>query len=414
MEIVFKIFAYLVFAAAVFFLAVKFFKDKDTGELSSAPQKLNKHIVFKIIAAVLASRIILYLLSWAFTYLIGYPREFLDVWNEWDAQHYLWIANHGYYCADEGWIRVVFYPLYPFAIWLLKFIFVNDIIASLAASWACLSGACVFLYKLMLIDSDHTTAARAVKFLLIFPCTVFLGAPYTESMFLLFSFGCMYFARVRRFTHASIMAGLAAMTRCTGVLLIALIFVEILYAHGLTPKYIRQSFKKKLRESLKDFASLLIVVACALSYLFLNHVMLQGNALAFMQYQSDHWSQGFGSYSNTLLTTYNQVIGPTEIRTKLMLWVNQFVVLIIGGLSLPLISKKMRPSYAAYSIVYVFVIFAPTWLLSGLRYYMGLAVLFPLLALATRRKWLDTALTILFAIFAVAFSCFFAVHWDIL
>lgn len=414
MEIVFKIFAFLVFAAAVFFLAVKFFRDKDTGGLLAAPQKLNRDIVLKIIAAALASRIVLYLLSWAFTHIIGFPRDFLDVWNEWDAHHYLWIANHGYYSADEGWIRVVFYPLYPFAIWLLKFIFVNDIIASLITSWACLSGACLFLYKLMLLDSDHKTAARAVKFLLIFPCTVFLGAPYTESMFLLFSFGCIYFARIRKFIYAGIMGGLAALTRCAGVLLIVLIFVEILYAHRLTPKSIRQDFKRKLRNSLKDFASLFIVALCALWYLFLNHVMLQGNGLAFMQYQSDHWSQGFGSYSNTLMTTYNQMVGATEMRTKLLLWVKQFIVLIIGGLSLSVISRKMRPSYGAYSIAYVFVAFAPTWLLSGLRYYMGFAVLFPALALATRHKWLNIVLTIVFVILAIAFSCFFAVHWDIL
>jgi Gpi18-like mannosyltransferase len=291
---------------------------------------------------------------------------------------------------------------------------VNDIVASLVASWACLSGACLFLYKLMLLEGDHKTAARAVKFLLIFPSTVFLGAPYTESMFLLFSFGCIYFARVRKFIYAGIMGGLAALTRCTGVLLIVLIFVEILIAHELTPKSLRQNLKQKLRNSLKDFASLLIVAVCALSYLYLNHVMLQGDDLAFMQYQSDHWSQGFGSYSNTLMTTYNQMVGGVEIRTKLLLWVKQFIVLIIGGLSLPLISKRMRPSYGAYSIAYVFVAFAPTWLLSGLRYYMGLAVLFPALALVTRRKWLDVALTIVFAILAVAFSCFFAVHWDIL
>lgn len=413
MEIAFEIFAYLVFATAIFILAVRLFRDKDTGERLSAPQKLNKSIVLKIIVAVLASRIVLYLISWAFTHIIGYPRDFLDVWNEWDAQSYIWIANHGYYSADEGWIRIVFYPLYPFIIWLLKFVFVNDIVAGLMASWGCLCGACLFLYKLMRLDADQRTAVRAVKYLLIFPCTVFLGAPYTESMFLLFSFGCLYYARVRKFGLAGIMAGLAAMTRCIGLLLVVPMFIEILYAHGLTPKCIRQNFKNKLKASLKDFASLLIVAVCALCYLFLNHAML-GSAFAFMQYQQEHWSQSFGSYSKSLLTTFNQMLGETAVRRQLLLWVKQFIVLILGGLSLPLFSKKLRPSYGAYSIAYVFVAFAPTWLLSGLRYYMGLAVLFPALALAVRRKWPDIALTAAFTVLAVAFSCFFAVHWEVI
>ena len=413
MNIVFEIFAWLVFAAAIIILAVKFFRDKNENELISSPQKLSKHIVLNIIGVALLSRIVLYLISFVFTHIIGYPRAFLDVWNEWDAQSYLWIANHGYYSPDEGWIRIVFYPLYPAAVWLLKFIFVNDIVAGLAASWACLSGACVFLYKLVRLDADHKAAFRAVKFLLIFPCTVFLGAPYTESMFLLLSFACLYYARLRRFALAGVMAGLAAMTRSLGLLLALPMFIEILNAHGLTPKSIRQSFKQKLKASLKDFASLLIVAAGALSYLFLNHAML-GSTFAFMQYQQDHWSQSFGSFAHSLLTTFNQLIGEADIRRQLLLWVQQFIVLIIGGLSLPLISAKTRPSYAAYSVAYVFVAFAPTWLLSGLRYYMGLAVLFPLLAAATKRRWLDITLTAVFSVFAVAFSCFFAIHWEVL
>ncbi len=413
MDIVFEIFAWLVFAAALIILAVKFFRDKDPGSLLVPPQKLSKSIIFKIVAAALLSRIVLYLISFVFTHIAGYPRDFLDVWNEWDAQSYIWIANHGYYSPDEGWIRIVFYPLYPFAVWLLKFIFVSDVAAGLAASWACLCGACVFLYKLVLLDANHKSALRAVKFLLIFPCTVFLGAPYTESMFLLLSFGCLYYARLRKFALAGIMAGLAAMTRNMGLLLAVPMFIEILNAHGLTPKSLRQNFRQKLRASLKDFAALLIVGAGALSYLFLNHAML-GNALAFMQYQQDHWSQSFGSYAHSLLTTFNQMLGETAIRRQLLLWVQQFIVLILGGLSLPLISAKTRPSYAAYSVAYVLVAFSPTWLLSGLRYYMGLAVLFPLLAAAATRRWLDIALTVVFSVFAVAFSCFFAIHWEVL
>ncbi len=413
MDIVFEVFAWLVFAAAVVILAVKFFRDKDSGGLLPPPQKLSRGILCKIIAAVLLSRIVLYLLSFAFTHIIGFPKNFLEVWNEWDAQSYLWIANNGYFSPDEGWIRIVFYPLYPFAVWLLKFVFVNDIIAGLAASWGCLCGACVFLYKLVLLDSCHKTAFRAVKFLLIFPCTVFLGAPYTESMFLLFSFGCLYYARINKFVPACVMAGLAAMSRNMGLLLAIPVFIEILCAHRLTPQNFRHNFRQKLKASLKDFASLLIVGAGALAYLFLNHAML-GNALAFMQHQQEHWSQSFGSYAHSLLTTFQQMLAETAVRRQLLLWVLQFAVLILGGLSLPLISKKTRLSYGAYAVAYVFVAFAPTWLLSGLRYFMGLAVLFPLLAAAARRRWLDIALTVVFSVFAVAFACFFAVHWEVL
>jgi len=41
----------------------------------------------------------------------------LDIWNKWDSPSYLDIAENGYRkFGDEMWVRIVFFPLYPFFI----------------------------------------------------------------------------------------------------------------------------------------------------------------------------------------------------------------------------------------------------------------------------------------------------------
>ena len=49
--------------------------------------------------------------------------------------------------------------------------------------------------------------------------------------------------------------------------------------------------------------------------------------------------------------------------------------------------RRVRPGYGAYALLYIYMAYAPTWLLSGPRYLTAMAVLYPMLAQLTRRKW---------------------------
>ena len=48
---------------------------------------------------------------------------------------------------------------------------------------------------------------------------------------------------------------------------------------------------------------------------------------------------------------------------------------------------RIRPSWGAYALLYAYMAYAPTWLLSGPRYMTAMAALYPLLALLSRRQW---------------------------
>jgi hypothetical protein len=166
-----------------------------------------------------------------------------------------------------------------------------------------------------------------------------------------------------------------------------------------------------VRRFLYRAPALLLIPLGTAAYLVMNHA-LTGDALLFLQMQSEKWSQSFGSYANTLGVTWSTLTGGDYIlRDKLLLWGSQLIVLLAGALALPAMARKLRVSYSLFAIAYVYVIFAPTWLLSGFRYYMGLWVLYPALALAARREWLDSALTVLFALLAPVYAYAFSMGW---
>lgn len=409
MKIVFAVIGIAAFGSAAWLAAARFFRRDDGG--SSAPVRLGAKTIALLFGAALASRVVLLLFCWGAAHLSGTGQPLAETWSRWDALQYLRIATQGYYDAADGWIRIVFFPLYPAAVRLANFVLGHEHIAALAVSWLCLGGACVFLYKLVLLDADAAAARRAVKFLLLFPVTVFLGAPFSESMFLLLSLACVYLARTGRFVAACALGGLAALARSVGVLLAVPVLLEMLSDCGLTPGGWKQRGADAVRRFFCRAPALLLIPLGTAAYLLMNHV-LTGDALLFLQMQSEKWSQSFGSFANTLDVTWSTLTGGDYmLRDKLLLWGSQLIVLLTGALTLPVMARKLRVSYSLFAIVYVYVIFAPTWLLSGFRYYMGLWLLYPALAFAARRHWLDTALTVAFALLAPVYAYAFSMGW---
>jgi hypothetical protein len=243
---------------------------------------------------------------------------------------------------------------------------------------------------------------------------VFLGAPFSESMFVLLCLACLYYARLRQFARACALGALAALTRNVGVLLAIPVMIEMLVAHDFIPRYFKNGVKNRLKPFVRDAKFIFIIPMGTVIYLLLNHVAT-GDAFYFLKAQQAQWSQSFGSYANTLHVTFERTFAHDDLlRNKLTLWGSQLVVLLIGGLTLPMISRKMRVSYAAFAIVYLYMVFAPTWLLSGFRYYMALAVLYPAMALLTKNRWANIAITTVFIPLALAYAFCFSMHWQLM
>ena len=150
----------------------------------------------------------------------------------WDAVWYLEIADSGYPSADSP--RVAFFPLYPLLTRGLAEIGGGShaalLLAGFAVSLAALLGALVLLWRLTALELGRRVAGPALLLLCAFPASLFLGAPYSESLFLLASVGAFYAARTGHWAWAGVGAAAASGTRSAGVLL--LLPLALIYLYG--------------------------------------------------------------------------------------------------------------------------------------------------------------------------------------
>jgi Gpi18-like mannosyltransferase len=151
----------------------------------------------------------------------------LDVWARWDSAFYLEIANQGYALTLREPSSAAFFPLYPILINLVKMIVNNTVLAGLIVSHLCFLAALITIHRLTELEfRDTPTANRTILYVAIFPTSLFFGAIYTESLFLLLSSLMFLFARKRLWAWAGIVGLLAASTRIVGITLLLPVLLE--------------------------------------------------------------------------------------------------------------------------------------------------------------------------------------------
>jgi Gpi18-like mannosyltransferase len=156
----------------------------------------------------------------------------LQMWAQWDAEHYVSIAVNGYEAPDVSFSNVTFFPLYPWLMRLLATPFGPVTEQSVALAGLLISNVSLFvalLYLLELVgrDLDLSTARRAVLYVLVFPTTLFLSSVYAESLFLATAVACLYHARRGEWYRAGVAGALGALTRPFGILLAVPLLIEL-------------------------------------------------------------------------------------------------------------------------------------------------------------------------------------------
>ena len=142
-----------------------------------------------------------------------------DVWARWDSVWFLRIAEHGYDAATGA--ASAFYPLYPATVAVLgRAFFGHYVLAGILISLAASFCAFLLLYELAEERLGADGARRAVLYLALFPFALFFQAVYSESLYLLLTVAAFVLAERRRYPAAGAVAGLALLTRPTGVALL--------------------------------------------------------------------------------------------------------------------------------------------------------------------------------------------------
>jgi mannosyltransferase PIG-V len=315
----------------------------------------------------------------------------LEIWNRWDAAHYLQVARTGYNAKD-----VLVYPLFP---WLTRFfaqVSGDYLTGALMLSGIASVVAAVLLQRLARLDYPAPVALRAAWFFLIFPTSYFLHIGYTESLFLALTFGCLLAARTERWWLAGILGALSSMTRAGGLALLPTLAVEAAHQCLVTKRW---SWR---------WLWIAIVPAGFGAYLLINF-HAAGGAFAFwgarksMFYTSPAWPWvGIGELVGNLHRTPGQgeLVGAQELY---------FVAL--GFVCTVVSCFQLRPLYAVWMTVTWFGITSFTFIQSAPRYSLTMFPIFILFALLGRHRFWNKVMTIWSFLFLALFTSLFVRGW---
>jgi 4-amino-4-deoxy-L-arabinose transferase-like glycosyltransferase len=346
--------------------------------------------------------------------LLGLDGPFA-MWGNWDAGFFLEIAREGYAGKTE---RAAFYPLYPTLVSVVSAVLPgSDVWAGLAVSAAAGLGSFVLLHRIAKRRLGAGAARRAVLYLAVFPTTLFLGAVYSESLFLLLALATFDLAERRNYPAAGVAAGLALLTRPTGVAVVLALAVFLWQAPDR-------------RRALWALAP--VPVLFAVFPLLLWHEA--GDPLAFLRAE-DAWERSatpLGPLAGLVLAAYAAKVSVVQLvdgsgvhhfldayRMEIAFTnLEAAAYLLFALLLLPVVRKQLGPGaapyfvYAAASVVIPLSVPASAPLLSFPRFAL---VMFPLLlalaALGERPRVHRTIVALSTVLLAVTVARWALFYW---
>jgi Gpi18-like mannosyltransferase len=199
-------------------------------------------------------------------------------WGNWDAQWFVWIAQHGYtgyHGTDIDEQRsAAFFPLYSLLIKILSYVTCKPTVSAMLIAATAQLAAFAILHRLTERELDGATATRTRWFLVCFPTGFYLGLTYNASLFLLLVVAAVYLMRRGTWWGAGVVAAFATATRSSALLL----FIPFAY------EYLRQR-EFKVRRISWDVAWIALVPVGIISYA-LYCWRIFGDPLKFMHAQA--------------------------------------------------------------------------------------------------------------------------------
>lgn len=367
---------------------VRYFRTAAGLEEICAPEEADGRCA--ALSAFLVSRAALVAVMFAFFLIIGgtvgsFPAYLRMCLERWDASHYLGLIENWYVTEGDARFHLVFMPLYPLMGRGLHLLGVPAFAAAMLVSNGALLGCGYALCTLVKETYGAAAANRTVWLFMLCPVTFFYSMPYTESVFLLTTLLAVLMARRGRFGWAVVFGALAANARIVGAAVAIPIFWEMLSSarrRGLT-----------VRRAAICAVKVLPVLLGTAAYFALNW-RLHGDVLKFLEFQRENWGQAFGSLAWTMQYTFVYAARYSNVLNRLGVWIPQLAALV----GIPAIMswrwRRQHPGDAAYGLVTFYASFAPTYLLSGVRYASAIYSLWPMLGAWLKGKRYAAALAV--------------------
>ncbi|MDR0492724.1 MAG: hypothetical protein LBH74_03685 [Nitrososphaerota archaeon] len=323
-----------------------------------------------------------------------------DIFNRWDAPHYVDIAKNGYVSDPtlDAYNFIVFFPLYPLLIRLFT-IDLNGInLSALIVSNACSIIAFFYLYKLAKLEFRDGIAVKAVLFLSIFPTAYFLSVPYTEGLFFALAIASFYYARLGKWGFAGSLGFFASLARINGVILLPVLLIEYYHQKGW-----------KLKKTDLNVLWVFFALAGFLIYLGIN-MQVTGDPFTFMDIQAIHWYNRLDPWAG-LTNAYGWAVN-ARYPENITIGLAPIAFAVFGALMIGIsVWKRFRPAYIAYMFFSWALAVSTSWWISVPRYVMTMFPMFILLGLLSQKKAVTFSIIVVSGALLCYFTAIFAIGW---
>jgi hypothetical protein len=309
-------------------------------------------------------------------------------WLAWDGAVYAKISVTGY---SELW-TAAFPPLLPL---LERMVSASTGLEPQVAGAVIANVAALVLFGLLrvLVEREFGTevAQRALIYLAVFPTAFFLVAPYSESLFLLFSVAAFLALRQGHWVAAGALAALAALTRQIGILLLAPVLVE--YVRRLR-QYRQSGAFPPAREGLRMVVGAALPIA-ALGGFYLYLARQFGTFFAASQAEEAVWGKGLGFPLIGVVRAGGALIDNGSDPNFHQVHILIDVAFTLAAVAFAIAAWRRLPvSYGVYMAAYMLVVVATplhNWyaLMGNPRFVLGAFPVFMLLGLWGERQWVD-------------------------
>lgn len=297
-----------------------------------------------------------------------YPVPWLALWQRFDANWYISIAENGY-GGVEGDDH--FPPLFVLLIRLLTPLFGSAFLGGLLIAHLATLYVLKLVYDLFLEWGEARLARRAVAFLLIYPASFFLFSLYSESLFLmtvLLSFRAM---RTRSWIWSGFWAFCAILTRLPGAALV----IPMLYLILSDPLPLRKP---------AHWMGLVLPAAGGLFYLHLRSQQVPAGTLPFVE---SEWHARLVPPWETYWYAIQTLLSDHSTFIDVLNWAvaTLFIFLLLAGWRTIPLEYSL---YTAFSLLIILIRIVETQpLISMSRYAMMLFPAFYALSRTGENPW---------------------------
>ncbi len=302
-----------------------------------------------------------------------YPGVWLAIWQRFDANWYVAIAEHGYggTPGDDH-----FPPLFPLLIHILHPVLGNAFLAGLLISHIATLIALKLLYDVFDQWGEYRITTRAMTFLVMYPTFFFFFSAYSEPVFLLITLLAFQAMHKRHWLWAGFWIFCAILTRLQGTALL----LPMLYLMWKDCSILRIP---------SYWIGMLVAGVGGIFYLYLRSIQVTSGAVPFVE---TDWHARLVPPWETYWYAVRTILTGNSTFIDVLNWavMTLVLVLLLWGW------KRIPVEYNLYTVVSIFIILIRIVetqpLISMSRYSLMLFPSFYTLSLAGENPWLRRAI----------------------